>query len=114
MPAASPPRPSRTRSTTSLTTTGSTRRSPPRSEWDAELDVVDGDVASTMLPAVRVASTIVRGAPEDVYGGGFQALHDWLETFGPVDVTQLREVYLDCNGPRDTWVTELQAVVDPT
>ena len=24
-----------------------------------------------------------------------------------------REVYLDCDGPRDTWVTELQVILAP-
>lgn len=76
---------------------------------DAVFD--DGDVRTVVLPAARAATTIVRGAPQDVYGPAFQAIHDWLAAQGPVDVVQLREVYLDCDGPRDTWVTELQAVL---
>ena len=24
-----------------------------------------------------------------------------------------RELYIDCDGPRDTWVTELQTVLEP-
>jgi DNA-binding transcriptional MerR regulator len=78
---------------------------------DDSVVVDDDDIDTTILPAVRAATTIVRGAPDDVYYRGFQALHDWLEATGPHAVAQLREVYIDCDGPRDSWVTELQAVI---
>ncbi len=74
----------------------------------------DGDVRTIELPAVRAATTVVRGAPDAVYTPGFAAIQHWLASTGGPDVTQLREVYLDCDGPRDTWVTELQAVLADT
>jgi hypothetical protein len=80
---------------------------------DADVAIDADGVRTLELPAARAAVTIVRGAPEDVFGAGFRALHAWLDALGQApDVTQLREVYLDCDGPRDAWVTELQAVVE--
>jgi DNA-binding transcriptional MerR regulator len=76
-----------------------------------DVTVDDDGVRTAILPAARAATTIVRGAPEEVFAAGFAALRRWLDATGPVDVTQLREVYLDCDGPRDTWTTELQAVL---
>ena len=32
----------------------------------------------------------------------------WAEEAGEERIGELREVYLDCDGPRDTWVVELQ------
>jgi hypothetical protein len=75
---------------------------------------IDEDGARTIvLPEAQAATTVVRGAPEDVYGPGFAALRHWIDATGPFGITQLREVYIDCDGPRGTWVTELQAVLEP-
>lgn len=76
-----------------------------------DVDIDADGVQTKVLPAVRAAATVVHGAPDVVYAPAFQALHDWLEAMGALQVTQLREVYVDCDGPRDTWVTELQAVL---
>jgi DNA-binding transcriptional MerR regulator len=79
-----------------------------------DVAIDDDGVRTFLLPAVQAATTIVSGAPEAVFGPGFRALHAWLDSMGRApDVTQLREVYLDCDGARDTWVTELQAVLAP-
>ena len=69
-------------------------------------------VTTVELPAVaRAATTVVRGAPEACFHEAFQELHDWAERTAEETTGLDREVYLDCNGPRDTWVTELQLVL---
>jgi DNA-binding transcriptional MerR regulator len=78
-----------------------------------DVTVEDDGVRTAVLPPARAATTVVRGAPEEVFAAGFAALRRWLDATGPIEVTQLREVYLDCDGPRDSWITELQAVLAP-
>jgi DNA-binding transcriptional MerR regulator len=60
------------------------------------------------VPAVpRGATTIHRGSMARV-DEGYQALFCWAEeTHEHIDGYS-REIYLDCNGDPDTWVTELQ------
>ena len=74
---------------------------------------ITGDGVTTIdLPVVEcAAAVVVHGAPETVYPDGFAALDQWAATAGETVASQKREVYLDCDGPRDTWVTELQAVL---
>lgn len=60
----------------------------------------------------RAATTVVRGSP-DRFADGFRALHDWVERNGDRASTEEREVYVDCDGPPETWVTELQAILEP-
>jgi DNA-binding transcriptional MerR regulator len=69
---------------------------------------VEGDGIVTMrLPGVeRVAATVIHGDPN--YDEGFAALKAWAQEAGEEESGELREVYLDCDGPRDTWVVELQ------
>lgn len=65
------------------------------------------------VPAVgRAATTVVQGAPER-FADGFRALHDWAERNGDRTTTEEREVYVDCDGPPETWVTELQVILEP-
>ena len=56
---------------------------------------------------------MVRGAPEDSFHDAFRALHDWAERTSEQTTGFEREVYLDCDGPRSTWVTELQVILAP-
>ena len=67
----------------------------------------DVDGVSTMeLPGLeRVAATVIRG---DGFDAGFAALHAWIAESGEHESGELRELYLDCDGPRETWVVELQ------
>ncbi len=76
--------------------------------------VIEGDgLTSIDLPAVeRAATTVVRGAP-DRFPDAFQALHEWIERAGDQATSFERELYIDCDGPRDTWVTELQTILEP-
>jgi len=75
---------------------------------------IDGDGLSTIdLPAVeRAATTVVHGPPERFHDA-FQALHEWVVRTGERATPFDRELYIDCDGPRDTWVTELQTVLEP-
>lgn len=75
---------------------------------------IEGDGLSTVeLPAVeRAATTVVHGAP-DKFADGFRALHEWIDRTGNQATSFDRELYIDCDGPRDTWVTELQTVLAP-
>ncbi len=86
-------------------------------EFTAALPVPDGiscdlDGASTIdLPGLsRVAATVMRG---DAFDAGFAALNSWIEESGEQESGELREIYLDCDGPRDTWVVELQVALAP-
>ncbi len=86
-------------------------------EFTAALLVPDGvsydvDGVSTMeLPGLdRVAATVMRG---DGFDAGFAALHAWIAESGEQETGELREIYLDCDGPRDTWVVELQLALEP-
>jgi DNA-binding transcriptional MerR regulator len=73
---------------------------------------IDEDGVTTIdFPAVeRAATTVVRGAPSQ-FPAAFDALHHWIEQIGEQRSRFEREVYIDCDGPRDTWVTELQTVL---
>jgi DNA-binding transcriptional MerR regulator len=73
---------------------------------DAGLDVVD-------LAAVpRAVATIHRGHMNRVERG-YEALLRWTEQTGERVDGYSREVYLDCDGAPETWVTELQFVLAP-
>jgi len=75
--------------------------------------MIAGDGVTTMdLPAVeRAATTVVRGDPAK-FSSAFRALHEWVDRTGAQATVFERELYIDCDGPRDTWVTELQVLVE--
>jgi DNA-binding transcriptional MerR regulator len=75
---------------------------------------IDGDGLATIeLAAVeRAATTVVRGHPAQ-FAGAFRALHEWVDQTGAQATAFERELYIDCDGPRDTWVTELQVLMEP-
>ena len=75
---------------------------------------IEGDgVATIELSAIdRAATTVVRGAPEQFHNA-FRAIHEWVERTGNRATRHDRELYIDCDGPRDTWVTELQTILEP-
>jgi len=54
----------------------------------------------------RAAATVIHGDPD--FHAGFEALRTWIRQAGEQEIGELREVYLDCDGPRDSWVVELQ------
>ncbi len=60
------------------------------------------------LPAVaRAATTVHRGSMSQVEEG-YQALMRWSEETGERIEGYSREIYLDCDGGPETWITELQ------
>jgi DNA-binding transcriptional MerR regulator len=72
-----------------------------------DLHVEEDGVATMDLPGLeRVAATVIHGDPN--FDEGFRALQAWAGEAGEAQLGQSREVYLDCDGPRDTWVVELQ------
>jgi DNA-binding transcriptional MerR regulator len=75
---------------------------------------IEGDgLTTTDLAAVeRAATTVVRGAP-DQFADAYRPLHEWIDQTGDRATSSERELYIDCDGPRDTWVTELQAILEP-
>lgn len=75
--------------------------------------IEDGELFTLDLAAVeRAATTVVRGDPAQ-FAGAFRALHEWTGQTGAQASAFERELYIDCDGPRDTWVTELQVLLEP-
>ncbi len=73
--------------------------------------IYDDDARTFELPALqRAATTVMYG---DDFDGGFAALHMWVEQAGERPARESREIYLDCDGPRHTWVVELQLALEP-
>ena len=72
-----------------------------------------GGLTTIELAAVeRAATTVVRGTP-DQFPDAFRTLHEWIDRAGDRATSFDRELYIDCDGPRDTWVTELQTILEP-
>ncbi|MEU1620648.1 MerR family transcriptional regulator [Streptomyces sp. NPDC005722] len=71
------------------------------------------DFAVVDLPGLESAATIVhRGSMDDVLRSE-QALARWIDAHGHRSLGYPRELYLECEGRPDTWVTELQEPVAP-
>jgi len=77
-------------------------------------DDVSGAIVDVLdLPAMpRAVATIHRG-PMSRVERGYEALLQWTEQTGERVDGFSREVYLDCDGAPETWVTELQFVLAP-
>jgi DNA-binding transcriptional MerR regulator len=71
----------------------------------------DGIETLDLAGLQRAATTVMHGYPD--FDGGFRALHAWIEQAGERAADESREIYLDCDGPRDTWVVELQVALEP-
>jgi hypothetical protein len=71
----------------------------------------DGLTTSELAAVERAATTVVRGAP-DQFADAYRALHEWIDRTGDRATSFERELCIDCDGPRDTWVIELQAVLE--
>jgi DNA-binding transcriptional MerR regulator len=84
-------------------------------EFTAALIVPDGTrynagAQTYELPGLsRAATTVMHG---DNFNGGFRALEAWIAEAGEQKAGELREIYLDCDGPRDTWIVELQLALE--
>jgi DNA-binding transcriptional MerR regulator len=60
------------------------------------------------LPEIERAATIVHYGSMDGVLGTIQEMARWLEANGYQSAGYNRELYLETDGPGDTWVTELQ------
>ena len=59
----------------------------------------------------RAAATVITGSPAFDgldFKGGWDALRRWAEATGQTGTGEFRELYLDCDGPRTSWVVEVQ------
>jgi DNA-binding transcriptional MerR regulator len=75
-----------------------------------ELD--EHGVTTAVIPALaRAATTVITGDPDfdgPDFTGGWNALRRWAEATGETGTGEFRELYLDCDGPRLSWVVEVQ------
>jgi DNA-binding transcriptional MerR regulator len=79
---------------------------------DAPATGNDGVTRTTFAGFERAATTVVSGEPD--YDEAFTALVQWADEMGETRAGHSREVYLNCDGPLDTWVVELQiALTEP-
>jgi DNA-binding transcriptional MerR regulator len=60
------------------------------------------------LPAAETAATIVHRGRMDAVLPAWQAIARWIDANGYRSSGPQRELYLDCQGDPDTWVTELR------
>jgi DNA-binding transcriptional MerR regulator len=66
------------------------------------------DFAIVDLPGVEQAATIVHRGSMDLVMGTVQTLAQWIDVNGYTSAGYNRELYLECDGDPETWVTELQ------
>ena len=74
---------------------------------DAEPGPRDGFVVVD-LPAIDQAAIALHHGPPEGVMATIQALASWIDRSPHRSSRGNREVYLDCAGPRDTWVLEIQ------
>jgi DNA-binding transcriptional MerR regulator len=75
--------------------------------------VIDEDGVTTVeiSALARAAATVITGSPAfdgPDFKGGWDALRRWAEATGETGTGEFRELYLDCDGPRTSWVVEVQ------
>ena len=63
------------------------------------------------LPKVERAATFVHTGDMITVGASHEALLEWVVAADEAPLGYTREVYLECDGPQETWVTELQVVL---
>ena len=78
--------------------------------------VIDGNgITTSVIPELgRAATTVITGDPEfegPDFDGGWNALRRWAKTTAEMGTGEFRELYLDCDGPRTSWVVEVQMVL---
>jgi effector-binding domain-containing protein len=70
-----------------------------------------GGLTVADLPAAETAATIVHRGRMDAVLPTWQAMARWIDANGYQSSGPQRELYLECEGDPDTWVTELQEPV---
>ena len=73
-------------------------------------DPGDGAEAFELAGLERAATTVMHGGFD--FHGAYQAVRDWIEQTGERAAGESREIYLDCDGPRDTWVVEIEFALE--
>ncbi len=71
----------------------------------------DGVTTAEISVLARAAVTVITGEPAldgPDFDGGWNALRRWAEVGGEIGTGEFRELYLDCDGPRTSWVVEVQ------
>jgi len=68
------------------------------------------DALRHLAPVPRAATTIYRGSMANCQEG-YEAIIRWADATGEHIRGYSREIYLDCDGPPETWVTELRFVL---
>lgn len=68
-------------------------------------------VVREIPPAAR-AATLVHVGDMAFCDRSYQILQRWIEDANETAVGYSREIYLDCEGPKQQWVTELQFVLE--
>jgi len=69
------------------------------------------DFSIVDLPEIEQAATIVHRGSMDEVMPSVQTLARWIDANGYRSAGYSRELYIECTGDRDTWVTELQEPV---
>src|SRR5215470_884931 len=69
------------------------------------------DFSVVDLPEIEQAATIVHRGSMDEVMPSVQTLARWIDANGYRSAGYSRELYIECTGDRDTWVTELQEPV---
>jgi DNA-binding transcriptional MerR regulator len=77
---------------------------------DSDSDLTSDAVVTRDLPSGR-AATLIHEGNMSTCSSSYQALQQWMEAAGEAPDGYSREIYLDCDGHRDSWVTELQFVL---
>lgn len=77
----------------------------------ADLEFTSEVIERRDIPAARKAATVIHAGAMDTVHQSHQALFTWVEAAGEEPVGLSRELYLQHDGPQDTWVTELQLVL---
>lgn len=65
----------------------------------------------TDLPTVERAATLVHTGDMGDCDWSDRVLQQWIDDANEAPVGLSREIYLDCAGDRDQWVTELRFVL---
>jgi DNA-binding transcriptional MerR regulator len=78
--------------------------------------VMDDDgVTTSVIPGLaRAAATVITGDSDQNgpdFEGGWNALRRWAQATAETVTGEFRELYLDCDGPRTSWVVEVQMVL---
>ena len=70
------------------------------------------DVLTVHLPAIATAATVIHRGSMDEVMPTLQTLARWIDDHGFRSAGPNRELYLDAEGDRETWVTELQEPIE--